>query len=170
MEKKNVEKLQKAVELLKKNIEINNKNREIIYEELLTPEIREMLAVIIDADRCAYEHRINKDSWIRLDGIKICYCTNTGIVDALDSPGYYYENSNNSIKSIESAATRVVNISYYIKTINELSLDIINGITDRYKEITERQSNALDFILKNLGADIDPITHIKVTVEWVEEE
>lgn len=169
MEKKVKDKIEKAGKLLDKQIAINEENKKAIYAELLTPEIKQMLDVIADSTYCDdYTYKAEGNWFIKIHkGFSIrCYGSNSRAND-LSRPWYKHEYTDAAIRTIEEASKNVLETSNYIELISKNAKGIIEDITNKYKEITETQADKLDAVLERLGADIKPIKHIKVTVEWV---
>ncbi len=169
MEKKVKDKIEKAGKLLDKQIAINEENKKAIYAELLTPEIKQMLNVIVDSTYCDdYTYRGKDNLFIKIHkGYSIKCTSGNGRTNDLSRPWYKCEYTDAAIRTIEKASKNVLETSNYIELISKNAKGIIEDITNKYKEITETQADKLDAVLERLGADIKPIKHIKVTVEWV---
>lgn len=169
MEKEIMDKINRAIGELRKKNNVIKEKRDAFYSEVLTTEIRKMLLVIIESDRCAYKIRLN-------DQAILCITDRFGFhmelggktISSMDyfcisSPEYteYY------IKKLEDLTNLTMNTEYYYELLYKNIEKIINDITTRYKAISETQSNKLDEILNKLDVNYTPTKHVEITIKWV---
>ena len=175
MEKKIIDKIDETYEILNKRIEDINLKFKILFDELLTKDVIHMIIAIRDFNKGNYVYRFagNKTIIIGLQ-YRVCekitcfytlgYDDNRSFKMNLLNPIAY---NDNYIYHLESRAKELsVMEDYYKLIINNLK-NIIDDITETYRNISETQSDKLDAILSQFDADYTPTKHIKVTVEWV---
>lgn len=173
MEQKVIEKIHDAIELVNEKIDNNNKALKLLYEEVFTKEVMQMIKTI----DVKYYHFISDDRLLYIDPsdtrIRITDLT-YGVVTDFEIPKLaqpwqmmeaYYDNW--GIGKIEQATKRALAHEKYLNAINKLAPEIIDDITNQYREVTEEQEGRLDDVLKMLNVDVTPVKRIKVTIEWV---
>lgn len=174
MEKKIMNKIDETYELLNERIEDINLKFRTLFKELLTPEILNMVCVIRDHNRSNYMYMFDSTKNITIgrqyEGSDKMTCFYTFglsnrcfIMESLNAKTY----NNNYIGYLELMANELgVKENYYVLIINNLKR-IIDDITEKYKNISEGQSDRLDSILSRFETNYIPTKHIKVTVEWI---
>lgn len=169
MEKEIMNKIDRATEELRKRNNVIKEKRNAFYSEVLTTEIRKMLLVIIESDRCAYKIRLN-DQAIFCITDRFCFHMELGgkTISSLDyfcisSPEY----TEYCIKKLEELTNLTMNTEYYYELLYNNIEKIINDITVRYKAISETQSNKLDEILNKLDVNYTPTKHVEITIKWI---
>ena len=169
MEQKVIEKINSTVELINNKIDANTETLKLLYVEVFTKDVMQM----VDATGFIYYYPISKDRMLCInpENKRICITdenknvTSDFHVNHLSDPKNYYDNW--SIRHLEQTAKMVLRHEQYLKTLNELAPEIIDDITDKYREATEEQEGKLDDILKMLDVDVTPTRRIRVTIEWI---
>ena len=170
MEQKVKDKIDKAVAIINERIDEFNINAEAIKKEVFTEELREMLNTIVESKmNSTYRFDLSDGRWFEYDG-----CLKVG---GSSYPSMYFNFGSSKIKVHDYTEDIIENLEYYSRSLSQKNedlrlfnnsvKDIIEDITKEYKEITEKQSSALDDILASLDKKYEPVKHIKVTIEWV---
>ena len=173
MEKKLMEKIDKAVAILNDNIKAFYEEKENFFADAFRNEdVLKMINIITDADHRGYSYQLNsRFLTIRGDGyIAIRYSpiydasvvTNFGI-DAINGIKY----TDSFIDNLKRRTEQLNENQKWFKRVVEETPNIIEDITTQYKNIVERQSDTLDEIFAMLDVEEEPSKHIKVTVEWI---
>jgi hypothetical protein len=170
MEQKVKDKIDKADVIINDKIDEFNINAEAIKNDVFTEELREMLDTICEQTG-RYKFKLSDVYWFEYDGkdwIRVCSCRYSAmrfefVADKIK--GYDY--TNEIIESLKYYSQSLSQQNEALCLFNNSIEDIITDITAKYKEITEKQSDALDNILASLDTEYVPYKHIKVTVEWV---
>lgn len=173
MEKEIMDKINRAKEELTKKNDVIKEKRNAFYNEVLTTEIRKMLLVIIESDRCAYKILLSTESndqaifcitdrfnfQMELGGKTINSLSHFCIPPA-EYTEYY-------IRKLEDLTDLIMDTEYYYELLYNNIEKIINDITARYKTISETQSNKLDEILNKLDVNYTPTKHVEITIKWI---
>lgn len=171
MEQKVKDKIDKAVEIINERIEEFNINAKAIKEEVFTEELREILDTICEQTG-RYKFKLSDVYWFECNGkdwIRVCSCRYSAmrfefVADKIKECDDY---TNEIIESLKYYSQSLSQQNEALCLFNNSIEDIITDITTKYKEITEKQSSALDDILASLDKEYKPMKHIKVTIEWV---
>lgn len=177
MEKKNMDKIDQIYDIVEKRMNDINSKFDALLKEFLTPEMVSMIEVIRDTTRSNYQYRFDTNKKIVIGKCPLtnwafgCYMNGDNgnkvfKINRICHTGY----DDYAIRCLEEKTDEINEVEEYYKLITINIKDIINNITEQYRVISETQSNKLNKILSNLGTDYTPTKHIKVTVEWVEEE
>lgn len=168
MEKKLMDKIDKAWELVKEKEKKHNAEWKEFNAEWYTKEIKEMIYVIVDKKKDYYHIKFADGMELSLhkDEMRIYYGGYRTLME-LDEikPITLYDDD--LIKRIAKHAKDIETAHNIMKELREHIQEVINNITQKYKEITEEQTRQIDNVFKMLDIQDDPIKHIKVTVEWV---
>lgn len=171
MEQKVKDKIDKAVVIINDKIDAFNINAEAIKNEVFTEELIKMLNTIVESKiSSTYRFDISDGRWFEYDefGGKVC---------SSSYPSMYFQFGSNKIKVRNYTEDIIEILETYSRLLSQRNedlrlfsnnvKDIIEDITKEYREITEKQSDALDNILASLDTEYEPVRHIKVTIEWV---
>jgi len=180
MVQNNVNKTTKVMwSLMEKTDELNRKFNALV-KEILTEDIKKMIDEINKAEyrdyflyefpncylRFGYEDDKGKSVSMTLydvSGISRrlpCVCS--------------FENYNDTIESylayLKTAAERYKRRKEWYDLLYNNVEDIIDYITEKYKNCVTDQSKLIDDIFSCIGEDKEPTKHIKITVEYVNDE
>lgn len=177
MEQKVKEKIDLAIDtFMEKSVQYDKEAAEFL-NELFTEDIWKMIKTIADGHSyIALYDVITTDKKLRFypyaGGFKVRVAASYGdseysqfrmrrAISKRDS----YDSSD--IRSLENCIEEYNENVKYLNYVKEHAEDIIETITQKYKNLTETQADAIDKVLADLDADFEPTKHIKVTVEWI---
>lgn len=181
MEQKIMEQIDKAQAIVEKKVKYLQERYDSLNGEVFTPEIISMLDVLKEK----YIYKMPLDECIKIG--------NKETLDRIYSISFIngkYDNKwiglafNEEIKPRISYFHEKEYTDYHIDRLEskikiidkrEKELDflennignLIDFITEKYKEIVEKQVDRMADILSELDYEEEPIRHIKVTVEWL---
>ena len=186
MEQKIMKQIDDAIELYNNRLKKAIEDYEQLEREILTPEITNMMKTILDAQHyCYYKIPSFEDKGYNLymsfdensffGENRISFKREYSRDSSVLRPNIHCLFSTNreelySKKTIDDLKRNVDNLPIFEKEIESLQTYgplWIEDVAERYKSITETQTNTLNEIFKELGRDTNPIKHIKVTVEWI---
>ena len=173
MEQKVVDKINRAHTVIREREEAFNERWKEFKREFYTNEVQMMVYTIIDATHYDYKYQLSNGYYLWITGKGRIYMGNSG-GGCLSNLwiGNLFSNTTPKhdeamIRAIETHAKTLKREEEALKVVSADAPDIIDNITQRYKEITENQIDALDDVLNMIGENTTPIRHIKVTVEWI---
>ena len=171
MEQKLKEKLDKAAEIIKIQRAEYKEQFEQFIKNMFTSEIKTMLEAIMDARHANYYFNN-----LTNDGTCLIYQRNhvyPYIENKILShhfwlceefhPAYRDHDFNN----LKCCIANLRENQKWFKALQDKAPEIIKDITQKYKDITETQSEKMDEIFELLDVEYEPTKHIKVTVEWI---
>lgn len=148
----------------------HNQKWEVFVDEWYTNEIREMLKTITDFTCRKFGIRFGEEGrgYIYLDQSQIQLTLDANHVPCrVDTIEPIKEYRDYTITNLESHANKIARCETVLGMLQEDMPQIIEAIADKYKEITEAQTDKLDKIFETLDIEEKPMKHIKVTVEWL---
>ena len=175
MEQKLKDKLDRAIAIYNKKAKEFNTDFARFFNEMLPKDIREMIRTIMDSTNRTYQYTLNGKS-LYLDGTvgwaacRICkYNSDDRIcvfdADIIDTPLRQYNDV--TIDGLKRKTEMLTCNQRWFKILQDNACEIVADICQRYKELTEKQSDTLDSIFSMLDAKENPTKHVKVTVEWI---
>ena len=168
MEQKLMDKTDKAWVLAEEKIGKHNKEWDEFTKEWHTKEIEEMIRAICDKTKRVYEHTITPDITLYLRPNYIMLSSDLyGDIDNHIGTMGFCSHSDGAINTLKRYADKIQHCDYAMRALREHIPEVIEGITQKYKDITEKQMDEIDNVLEIFNAKEEPIKHIKVTVEWV---
>ena len=173
MEKKLMERIDKAVAILNNNIKAFYEEKENFFTDAFrNKDVLKMINTITDTDRRGYSYRLNscyltirEDGYIAIRYQPMCDATakTSFSIDTINSIKY----TDSFIDNLKRRTEQLNESQKWFKRVVEQTPAIIEDITTKYKNITEKQSDTLDEIFTMLDVEEEPTKHIKVTVEWI---
>lgn len=168
MEKKIKDKLDIAWELVREKEEKHNAEWNEFIKEWYTPEINEMVNVITDKTGNWYKNQITDDIKVYLGYNKVdIFSKHSCVKTRVEKLKPISEYNDYTISEIERHAIIVEQSNKAMSTLKDHILEVIEDITQQYKNITEGQTDRINGVFKLLDVEEEPIKHIKVTVEWI---
>lgn len=139
--------------------------------ELFTEDVWKMIDVLLDGRRyvelynAPYGDRLRfyDDKMITINRGDFCY-SNFRIKKYIQKENSY---DSRTIDGLTECVKHYNEQVKYLNYVKEHAEDIIETITQKYKDLNETQTDAIDKLLADLDADFEPSKHIKVTVEWI---
>ena len=168
MEKKNMDKIDTLYDYVVQKREELKERKINIYDALYNEDMKNIMRVL--ADHYIDTIAINNDSieFASRNGRKIkCFdlyinCYGFEIHDIVNKT---YDS--NMIDKLSNRIEYYKELEQRILFIENNIGEIVSKITDKYKEITEKESDRLDKLLSLIDYDTTPMKHLKITVEWI---
>lgn len=179
MEKKVKEKIDLAIDTFKEKSVQYDKEAAEFLDELFTEDIWKMIETIADGHTSVALYDVIIDDCkkcIRFypyaGGHKVRVAASYGdneysqfrMRHAISKRDSY---NSSDILCLENCIEKYNENVKYLNYVKEHAEDIIETITQKYKNLTETQTDVIDKLLADLDADFEPTKHIKVTVEWI---
>lgn len=171
MEKRIKENLELAIDAYNEKRKIYDIEAAKFLNELFTEDVWKMIDVLLDGRRYVNLYDIPYGEYLRFYDDKMItisrgdYCYSKFRIDRYIQKENSYDSC--TINSLTECVKHYNEQVKYLNYVKEHAEDIIETITQKYKDLTETQADAIDKVLADLDADFEPTKHIKVTVEWI---
>lgn len=178
MEQNNKAKMEMVSMIVKKGVDDINNKFDTLFEELLTEDIKKMVISIMRINHIRFvQYKFNEEHVFCIGycgdySTEIsCFSKRTGLPDChfygvCDSINYS-TNDAFYLEHLERASNKIKKErEKYDLLYNEID-NIVMNITKQYEDCMINQEHRMDAILSNLGVNVVPIKHIKITVEYI---
>ena len=173
MEQKLKDQLKMAADMLRTQKAEYEAQFEEFIKNMYTPEVKTMLDTIIDASNKSYLF-----ANLTSDGKSLCHQRNYRHPEIRSCGGALHHSfglygnfelryRDRDFEELESHIKNLRKNQKWFKVLQDKAPEIIQDITQKYKNITETQTDKMDKIFKMLDVEQEPARHIKVTVEWI---
>ena len=172
MEQKLKDRIDEAAKILNKQKAEYKAQFNEFMKNMFTPEIKEMIYTIIDATNTEYcFENFDADKRLTYSKTSTRPYVRTKHGDCYHSFGLYgsigIKYVNDDFCELESHIKNLRENQKWFKVLQNKAPEIIQDITQKYKDITETQTDQMDEIFRMLDVEQEPTRHIKVTVEWI---
>ena len=182
MEQKVMEKLDRTINELRTKQEWHNQKLIEWRNEMFKPEIQDMVKTIVNSTKVVYRYKIKAGDKSSYDDIyfnatyeiyfnyvitKKHLETRLASLKTVTTFATQYAYIDETIEQVKNQAERLQQEEEWLNVLIDKSADILEDITQKYKEVSEKQTDQLDNILSMLDVESEPTKHIKVTIEWV---
>ena len=172
MEQKLKDKLDKAVEIYNNKAKKYMEDFNALKNEMFPKDIQNMLTTIIDATRLVYSYPLcDKVIWIDLSPVTLKIidkeCANQTICNFYSGQFYGYRYDDYTLTELKRYTEELNLNQHWFEILQDNACEIVTDICQKYKKLTERQSDTLDNIFSMLNAKENPTKHVKVTIEWI---